>query len=228
MVDPRKRFIPPAWGVGAHRLLLALLVLLGGITFTARAALQFDVFLGYDGVVSEASWFPVVCEVKNDGPSFNGIIEVASGSFNQSQTRRVVVELPTGTLKRLVIPVFSSARYQSRWDVRLLDERGRVHAEQLGVQPKRQLSAHTVVMGAVPRTAGGLPVIRQILSRDSDIQPSSARLQPALIPDNPLVFEGMDSFYLNSEKAMELNANQIEALLAWLNNGGHLIVAVEQ
>ncbi|MDB6112988.1 MAG: hypothetical protein JWR69_4738, partial [Pedosphaera sp.] len=228
MVEPRKYSIAPTGGAGPHRLLMLLLVLLGSLTLSARAALQFDVFLGYDGVVSEASWFPVVCEVKNDGPSFNGTIEVSSGSFNQNQTRRMVVELPTGTLKRLVIPVFSSARYQSRWDVRLLDERGRVRAEQLAVQPKRQLSARTVVMGALPRSAGGVPVIRQILSRETDIQPSSARLQPALIPDNPLVFEGLDSFYLNSEKAMELTANQIEALLAWLNNGGHLIVAVEQ
>src|SRR5438552_12245110 len=94
-----------------------------------RAALQFDVFLGYDGIVPEASWFPLVCEAKNDGPTFTGTVELTSG--NQSQTRRVTVELPTGTLKRFVLPVFSStAQSYSRWDVRLYDERGRVRAEQ--------------------------------------------------------------------------------------------------
>src|SRR5438874_8854963 len=62
---------------------------------TTNAVLQFDVFIGFDGIVPEASWFPVVCEVKNDGPTFTGTVELTSG--NQNQTRRITVELPTGT-----------------------------------------------------------------------------------------------------------------------------------
>ena len=80
---------------------------------SARAAIQFDVFLGYDGLVPEASWFPVVCEIKNDGPSFTGVVELNSGSYNQGQTRRVVVELPTGTLKRFTLPAFSTMKRPS-------------------------------------------------------------------------------------------------------------------
>ncbi|MDB6065354.1 MAG: hypothetical protein JWR26_1562 [Pedosphaera sp.] len=214
----------------ALRILLLLLAFFGLATFGAKAAIQFDVFLGYDFIVPEATWFPIVCEVKNDGPAFTGVIEVSSGSFNQSQTRRVVVELPTGTLKRLVIPVFSTARYQSSWDVRLLDERGRVRDEKPNQRPKRQLASATTLIGAIPRTANGVPVIRQILPKDTEIQPISARIQPSLLPDNPLVFEGMDTIYLSSEKAVttELNVNQYNALLAWLNAGGHLIIGIEQ
>ena len=66
-----------------------------------------------------------------------------------------IVELPTGTLKRIEIPVFSTARYQSSWDVRLLDERGRVRAEQIGVRPRRQIAANTTLVGALPRMATG-------------------------------------------------------------------------
>src|SRR6266478_3569416 len=90
------------------------------LCFSAHAALQFDVFAGYDGVIPEASWFPVVCEIKNDGPSFNGIIELTPGGAGyQGQTRKVAVELPTGTLKRLTIPVFSNSRGMASWDLRL-------------------------------------------------------------------------------------------------------------
>ena len=67
-------------------------------------------FLGYDGIVPQASWFPVVCEIKNDGPAFVGTVELDGGRCNQEQTRRAVVELPTGTLKRFVIPVFSGGQ----------------------------------------------------------------------------------------------------------------------
>jgi len=207
---------------------LAPLVLLLG-TLAAPAALQFDVFLGYDGIVPEASWFPVVCEIKNDGPSFTAVIEVTPGNYNGGQVRRVVVELPTGTLKRLVIPVFSSSRGYSTWDVRLLDERGKVRAEQVGLRATKQLAAGTPVIGALGRTAGGTPALKPILPQQSELQPAAARLQTSIFPDNPLVLEGMDSLYLSSEKAAELRVpNQVEALYAWLNAGGHLIVAVEQ
>jgi hypothetical protein len=96
----------------AFLIVLGLLFLYGG-ALTGKAALQFDVFLGYDGIVPEASWFPVVCEVKNDGPTFMGTVELEGGVGNQGQLQRIVVELPTGTLKRFVLPVFSTTRNYS-------------------------------------------------------------------------------------------------------------------
>src|SRR5213593_3241019 len=91
---------------GITQLITVLVLALWATTGTLQAALQFDVFLGYDGIVPEASWVPLVCEAKNDGPTFTGTVELTSG--NQGQTRRMTVELPTGTLKRFVLPVFSS------------------------------------------------------------------------------------------------------------------------
>jgi hypothetical protein len=207
----------------------SLCLMLCAAALTSQAALQFDVFLGYDGIVPEASWFPIVCEVKNDGPSFTAMVEVTPGNYNQGQVRRLMVELPTGTLKRFVLPVFSTTRGYSSWDVRLLDERGKVRAEQPGLRPRKQVAAGTPVVGALTRTAGGTPTLRPILPQQAELQPASARLLTTIFPDNPLVLEGMDSLYLSSEKAAELRVpNQVEALYAWLNAGGHLIVGVEQ
>src|SRR6478752_3303269 len=83
---------------GRRRWVSATLVMVAGLLLlltpmVSRAALQFDVFLGYDSVVPEATWFPVVCEIKNDGPSFDGVIELRGGGFNQGQIQRVGVEL---------------------------------------------------------------------------------------------------------------------------------------
>ena len=220
----------PAAGL---RRLAALLFFICTFLSTARAEIQFDVFLGYGdlgggGIVPEASWFPVVCEVKNDGPTFDGVIEVSAGNYNNSQTRRIVVELPTGTLKRLSIPVFSAGRYQNSWDVRLLDEHGRVRAEHSNLGPRAALASGVTLLGALPRGSVGTPVIRQITARNADLQPAVARFaEGAILPDNPLEWEGMDSFYLNSEEAPGLGVGQVNALLGWLNAGGHLIVGVE-
>src|SRR5215212_6691572 len=106
----------------------ALAMLLAGAS--TRAAIQFDVFVGYDGVTREASWFPVGIEVHNDGPSFNGIIELSSSQFGGEPDRRIPVELPTNTRKRLVVPMFASGgRNTGQWDARLLDGGRKVRAE---------------------------------------------------------------------------------------------------
>ena len=93
----------------------------------ARADLQFDVFVGYDQILPEHSWFPITCELHNDGPSFNAVIEVTAGDWGGGQIRRFPIDLPTQTRKRVVIPVFAGARL---WNARLVDSHGNVRAEQ--------------------------------------------------------------------------------------------------
>ena len=202
------------------------LLLFGAVP--VRAAIQFDVFLGYDGTVREASWFPIVCEIKNDGPPFNGLIEVSPEQYGKGQTQQMPVELPTGTLKRVTLPAFAAGRYPSTWNVRLLDERGKVRAEQAALRPRRQIGWEIPLIGSLSRTASGAPVLRPILRNQPEAQPASARMQPSIFPDNPLVLEGLDALYLSSEVAASLRNSQVNALLGWLNAGGHLIVGVEQ
>lgn len=213
-------------------LLLALLA--AGPAFAQPVRL--DAFVGFGdmgngGVVTEASWFPIVCEIKNDGPTFTGTIEISPANFGQGQNQRVVVELPTGTLKRLSIPVFAAGRYQRGWDLRLFDERHRLRApEHLNAGASVVLPSGSILLGALPRNMSGTPVIREITAKASqqDFKPTVARFPEApLVPDNPLVWEGMTALYLSSEKATGLKDTQVEALEAWLNNGGHLIIAVD-
>ena len=187
---------------------------------------QCDVILGYSGVVPDSSWFPVVCEVKNDGPSFNAILEVTGGD---QSLRQMEVELPSGTLKRLVLPVFSSPRgYNTGWSVRLTDQRGReIPIQNIG-QVVRTVAADLPLVGSLPTSPGGRPELRKVNSGE-EWQPASTRFAtPGYFPDNPLVLERMDSFYLSTEKAIALNDAQVSALHRWLNSGGHLIIGVQQ
>jgi hypothetical protein len=221
----RKAVVRAAAADRGAALLLVCFVLLSASTL--RAALQFDVFLGYDGVVPEASWFPITCEIKNDGTSFKGTVEITP-DYGQGQTRRELVELPTGTLKRVYIPVFCNAGY-STWNIRLIDERGKVRAEKLKEQAPRQVSAGTPILGAIMRNAGAKPLIRPLASEQDKPQPPAAAVLPPILPDNPLILEGMTALYLSSMRAPELrDPDQVQALYAWLNAGGHLIVGVEQ
>jgi hypothetical protein len=198
------------------------------------AALQFDVFLGYgsqptgmDGVVREAGWFMVGCELHNSGPSFDAIFELTPGQFGRGQTWRFKVELPTNTRKRFVIPVFAGAGHYSSWDARLLDERGRVRAEWTGLRP-RAVAWETMVLGSLARTFGGVPRLPAMADgAPLTPQPTVVRLLTELMPEDAISLEGLDALYLNSEKALELRVAQAGAVVSWVLGGGHLIVAVE-
>lgn len=204
------------------------IVLLESGTFQARAELQFDVFPGYDGHAKEGDWFPITFEVRHDGPSFSGFIEVSTEHFAQANVRRIPVDLPSGTLKRISVPVFAGNRY-STWTVRLVNERGKViERKELNWKDLKFRSSATVLLGALCRTSAGLPGFPKAKVRSTELQPEVVRLQPVIFPDNPIALEGLDALYLSSERALELKDPQIKAILAWVQSGGHLIVGVDQ
>jgi hypothetical protein len=190
--------------------------------------IQFDTFFGYDNIVPEVTWFPVVCEVKNDGPSFTAVIQIGVEADNELMVN-CPVELPTGTTKRVVIPVFPQSSYARSWVIRLRDKAGHLHVERT-IEPRKSLKRGTPLIGGLAREAGGTPILRPLAqsSQNQEMQPASARFQTPIFPDNPLTLEGLDALYLNSQKAGELKPAQANAILAWVHAGGHLIVGVEQ
>ncbi|MBM3836397.1 MAG: hypothetical protein FJ398_00290 [Verrucomicrobia bacterium] len=209
------------------RFALGLCVLLHSLAASLRAELQFDIFVGYDSVVREASWFPIACEVFNDGPTFNAYLELSAANLRADQVRRVAMELPTNTRKRFVIPMFASGGRFSQWSARLVDDRGRVQAERPNLQP-RILAWEGILMGSLSRSFAGMPALPESRQNRPELKPQVARMLVEQFPDSPIALEGLDVFYLNSEKALELKVNQVSALLAWVRGGGHLIVGVEQ
>lgn len=226
---PRRLIVHLRYSAERLRRSVSLIFLvMAGVVVSARAELQFDVFLGYDNTVREASWFPVVCEIRNDGAPFAGMVEVLPGDYARGQIHQLPVELPTGTLKRVTLPAFAPGRFPSVWTVRLLDQQGRVRAEKPAMRPRRQVGWEITLMGALSRTPGGLPALRPIKRDQADGQPASALLKPESFPENPILLEGLDAIYLNSDVAIDLRGAQVAALLQWLKTGGHLIVAVEQ
>ena len=196
---------------------------------SAKAALQFDVHVGYEGNIHEASWFPIVCEIFNDGPSFNALIEVSGGQYGSEQVREVPVELPTNTRKRIVIPMFASGgRFNtSDWNGRLLSTSGKVIQERRNIQTK-MVAWESTLMGALPRNFGGSPTFPEPKQARTEMKPEVARFTVDQFPDNPITLEGLNAIYLNSEKAPDLKVTQVTALLGWVRAGGHLIVSAEQ
>lgn len=224
LLAPRKKGKAAVYG------LVAVLAL--GLVRGVLGELQFDVFVGYgssgsgDGIVREGCWFPVACEVYNDGPAFDAVFEFASLQTGGGQVRRMQIELPTNTRKRFCFPVFAGTSRYATWDARLIDSSGRLRAERPGIQVQ-DVSRNSFVMGGLARSFAGLPVLPQAGSNRGP-QVKVARLAVAQFPDNPIALEGLNAIYVNSEKAIELNVGQVSALTSWLYGGGVLVVGIEQ
>lgn len=207
-------------------------MLLFSVRESASAAtgdkLQFDVFIGYDSAVSSQCWAPITFEIKNDGPSINGTLELYEGAGEGRGTvRRLSIELPTGTLKRVSLPVFVNGTYPV-WSARLFDAKRRVVAEKISMRPQLQVSGEYPCLGSLSRTHAGHPVFEPVKQNYNSSKPASVRLLPQLFPEDSLALDGLSAIYLNSERVIDLNPKQAEALLEWLRGGGKLIVALEQ
>lgn len=220
--------MPPAYRLRISSLLGLICGFLTALV--AQAKIQFDVFPGFDSIARGGAWFPVVIEVFNDGASFDGVIELGQSQFS-GVPQRFAVELPQNTRKRLLLPAFSGSQGVLMLDARLLDKDGKVRAENLG-QRVTQLGWENFLLGAAPQTFAGMPTFPDIQGRNAEFQPRPVRMAIGqgmeTFPDNPIVLSSLNAIYLNSAKALELKETQIEALLAWLHAGGHLIVAIDQ
>jgi len=121
----------------------------GVAAFSARAELQFDVFLGFDGIVPEANWFPVVANSRTTGRRSR-----ASSRFPPACTIKVRPAGCCGIAHRnheaIGGPRFSSTRYVNNWEARLLDERGKVRAQQINLQARKKMSWESPLLGALP------------------------------------------------------------------------------
>ncbi|WCJ60660.1 hypothetical protein NXS98_05910 [Fontisphaera persica] len=206
--------------------LLALLLQATSLLGAPKPIKQFDVFLGYDNVVTVGAWAPFTFEMLNEGPTFKGTLVIKSGGVKSGTLRKVPIELPTGTRKRLCVPVFMDSYYGGSWDVLLYDESGALREERRDIRPRIHLSNENALMGALPKTVGGMPSFAEVNRLLSRYQPVTARLSPELFPDHPLALEGLTAFYLHAEKAAELREAQVRALLAWVHQGGHFIVGL--
>jgi len=209
------------------RLLLNILggILLLGLSCTASGGeIQFDVFIGHDGIVRPGSWNPAVVEILNTGATRDGIVEVSADRMGAA-TVRVPVELPTQSRKRLSVPFFCTG---TGVECRLLDRDGRVLEQRSGGQIQ-SVQWNAPLVGSLADSPQGGPSLPGEAMRDVESdQPRVVRLRPEMFPDTALALESLSSVYLSPTKALALREGQITSLLQWVACGGQLIVGLDR
>ena len=192
-----------------------------------NAEVRFDVFMGFSGKARNGEWFPVTVEIENDGPTFNGEIEIKPSSFNE-QTIRYKIELPNNTRKRLSIPVFNNSNY--RWNAKLLND-GKVVSKNDNLRID-SIPWFSKLFAAVSDQQSSGPVLPETRFKNNNanrrFSPVVVNIQADIFPDNPVTLHGLSSLYLNSKRAINFRAEQASAVSIWVRSGGHLILGVDQ
>ena len=192
-----------------------------------NAEVRFDVFMGFSGKARNGEWFPVTVEIENDGPTFNGEIEIKPSSFNE-QSIRYKIELPNNTRKRLSIPVFNNSSY--RWNAKLFND-GKVVSKNDNLRID-SIPWFSKLFAAVSGQQSSGPILPETRFKNNNanrrFSPVVVNIQADIFPDNPVTLHGLSSLYLNSKRAINFRAEQASAVSIWVRSGGHLILGVDQ
>ena len=208
------------------RNLWVVLFLLQMISMRSQAAgLQFDVFPGYGDVMRQHHWCPFTFEMHHEGPGFSGFIRLRDPGSNFSQS--IPMELPTNTRKRVVMPVYYQGGNILNWVAELVTASGDVLAERTQFSGQQEVMHTGFIIGSVSRFISGQPDLPKEPAR-SPYLPQVGRISAEHFPDQPLALEGLNAINLHASAAGKMEIPQARALNAWLAQGGHLIVAMDE
>lgn len=200
----------------AHLLLLLLL------PFAQESGPVLEAHAGFDGYYKSTAAVPVTVAARNDGTAVDGEIRVlVSGSSGPGElVYSAPLSLPAGADKRIPLVVYVPP-FAGQLAVQLVGRDGVVLAE---TQTNRLSAAgrDDLLYGIVTPDPGGLVLLSTINGGRPDA--AVAFLDLADLPDVSPAWNALDVVVLDDTDTGRLTAGQSDALRAWVENGGTLVV----
>lgn len=201
--------------------LLALALALGAAPARAQQEpVSLEVRAGYDGagLFPVGHWFPIAVVAANDGPDLDGAIELRLPGEGAAVFRQAV-ELPRGARKQVTLPVTIGESVRGA-ELLFVADGAEVARRTVRLSP---LSAEQLALGVLssdPGALGGLALIAPANGATTVV----ARLDPALLPADPMLLAGLDAIFLHDLPTAELSEGQRAALAGYARLGGTLVV----
>lgn len=184
----------------------------GDLTLSARA--------GFDGLYKESAAVPIIVSARNDGPPVEGEIRVTVGSEAAGATvYSAPISLPTQSDKRVALYVHLPP-FAGDLTVQLVSDESpvaRATTNALNLIPRDDL-----LYGVVSPDPGGLAFLETVTG--SRASADVAFLDLADLPDVSVAWNALDVLVLDDTDTSRLSAGQLDALRAWVENGGQLVV----
>ena len=205
-------------------LILILLLLLGawvqpgaaqsGLTMTARA--------GFDGFYKSGQWVPVYVTLSNSGTPMDGTVQIVTNPA--SSTERLVydapVSLPTQS-RKLVTLYVQAPNFTNTLTVAFLDENGDLVAE-TATNSLSQLLPGALLYGVVTPEPGEFGFLENVTGTYKEAKVAFLSLEE--LPETAVPWNNLDVLIIHDSDTGQLTPAQKEALNAWVDTGGQLVL----
>ena len=205
-------------------LILALLLLLGagarpgaaqgGLTVTARA--------GFDGFYKSGQWVPVTVTLGNNGAPIEGTVQIVTNPASPSE--RLVYEAPItlpSQSRKLVTLYVQAPNFTSSLTVALLDETGNLVTE-VKTNSLSQLSPDVLLYGVVTPEPGEFGFLENVAGTRPEAKVAFLGLEE--LPETAAPWNNLDILIIHDSDTGQLTLAQREALAAWVDTGGQLVL----
>lgn len=186
---------------------------------TAAPGVTMQLRTGFDGFYRSDTWTPVQITVANSGAAVEGELRVVVGSPTNPTIFNTPISLPTQSNKRVTLYVQPDFRSTSR--VELRDENGRLLLEE-SFSGLQSLGDNGLLYGIVSPDGGELTYLESVTGPWS--RAGAAVLDLDELPETAAAWQALSVLVLNDVDTGQLTPAQLEALRAWIETGGQLVV----
>jgi hypothetical protein len=187
-----------------------------------QLSVDLSVSAGYDGYFRQGQWVAVRAEMANNGPSLDGMLRVRSGGIGglAETIYQTPVSLAQGVRKQVFLYVSLDTTAQ-RIQVEVVDDKGEV----AGRADVRVLLVNRsdVLYAVVSESLLGAVDMTGLIPGTGEAHQTNWRIEQ--IPPLADALAGLDVLMFHDVDTGTLSADQVEAIRAWVLQGGHLIVA---
>lgn len=185
----------------------------GGLSMTIRP--------GFDGIVKEDSWFPLLITLANDGPAVEG--ELTISVSDNGLVWRQEVSLPTQSRKQIQTVVYVP-EYANRLRIVLSDENGKALLKSVASSGSLQMldSQKGLMYGIVSPEPDTLGLLSGVNGGRTDVGVGYLSIEE--IPVDPIALDGLDVLIFSDVDTNELSSAQREAIDIWVGGGGQLVL----
>ena len=192
--------------------------------FTGTAisgSISMEYSLGFNGVFKLSSWTPLTVSLENKGPSFNGSLEVIVTRGSEylrnvkSATYAVDVNLPPGSTKSFPLTILIDT-FTHPLEIRLTQDSTTILSSTLNLRPHYSDHGLTVLLDEkiTPAFLSNLPAeLKTVIPRAE------------FLPHTWFGYDGVEMIIANTGIIDSLRERQLNALAAWVDQGGFLILS---
>lgn len=174
----------------------------------------------YSGYFKYGEWLPVWVELENQGQDIEAQIRVEVSTSQGLIVYEVPVSLPSGSHKRIPVYVLPN-NFSRELAIKLVSEGKTILSSKAAVRPQSNISYFS---GLIAPQRGALSLLRGIKLPGQERPTVLMDLTLAEIPERADALHSFDLLVFNDVDTTKLTPGQKDALVGWIQKGGHLVI----